>query len=326
MDDKVAIAEEFWLALARNDREGAQEVVHHLKIPPVATPAFFFEHVEGEDEARRQPEPQGSNDLGALSPKAVSPDTPAAIVDAWNVDARVALVLVSKNKICGARVTDGDVNFLACAGVLERVGGTSCGWTTHKAGGKDAKGRQVLKMDLPPDGSKAYAIPLKASGSAVKRPNIFSRPVLPQGDLPFDVVPNGWEETLSTLKLRAREWKFFLEVYWGEEWLVALRRGGIDATGGEGTPPIPLVIPSLPAGSNQGDRLALLEDVSLEGREGGPGIEAQDPEFIGPRQDRASFFPYGGRGAASSRPSSVRSVQESKADLSWDQRITSVAR
>jgi hypothetical protein len=119
MDDEVAVAEEFWLALARNDREGAQEVVRHLEIPPVVTATFSFEHVEGEDEARRPQELQDREEPGTLSPKAISPDTPAAIVVAWNVDARVALVLVSKNEICGAQVTDGEVDFLACAGDLD---------------------------------------------------------------------------------------------------------------------------------------------------------------------------------------------------------------
>ena len=244
MDNEVAVAEEFWLALARNDREGAQEVIRRLEIPPVVTPTFSFELVEGEDEARRPLELQDRKEPGTLSPMAISPDTPASIVDAWNVDARVALVLVSTNEICWARVTDGEVNFLACAGALDRVGGTSCGWATHEAGGKDAKGRHVLKMDLPPDGSKAYVIPVKASGSAVKRPKVFSLPLLPQDKLPFGVLPEGWEEALATLKLCAREWKFFFEVYRGAEWLVALWRGGIEEGGQGGAPPVPLVIPS----------------------------------------------------------------------------------
>ncbi len=86
---------------------------------------------------------------GGLSPKSVSPDTPVATVEAWNAVDRVRLVLVSKAKICGAHVSNREVNFLACTGALDCVGGTSCGWATHKTGGKDAKRHQVLKMDLP---------------------------------------------------------------------------------------------------------------------------------------------------------------------------------
>ncbi len=47
-EDEVGVAEEFWLALARNDREGAQEVVNRLDLPFVAASAFLFEEVEGE--------------------------------------------------------------------------------------------------------------------------------------------------------------------------------------------------------------------------------------------------------------------------------------
>ncbi len=60
------------------------------------------------------------------------------------------LVLASKNEVCGAHVADGEVDFLVCPGALDNVGGTSCG--THMAGRKDAKGRQVLEMDLPEGG------------------------------------------------------------------------------------------------------------------------------------------------------------------------------
>ncbi len=112
---------------------------------------------------------------------------------------------MAKDEICGAWVTDGEVDFLACAGALDRPGGTSCGWTTHATGGKDAKGCLVLKMKLPEGGGEVFAIPVKASGSAVKRQKIFSLPTLAQVDLPYDVLGEGWDETLMTLKLRARE-------------------------------------------------------------------------------------------------------------------------
>ena len=153
MGDEVTAAEEFWLALARNDRAGAQAVVDRLDIPLVTTMAFSFEEVDGEAELERPPQgaPGGQADERGMSfsPKSVSADTPVAAIEAWNLDDRVLLLLLCKSEICGARVSDGEVDFLACAGALDCVGGTSCGWATHKTGGKDAKRHQVLKMDLP---------------------------------------------------------------------------------------------------------------------------------------------------------------------------------
>jgi hypothetical protein len=74
------------------------------------------------------------------------PDTPTEVVTAWNSEVLVALVVVSKSEICGARVGDGEVDFLVCAGPVNWAGGTSCGCATHKTGGKDAKKRNVLKI------------------------------------------------------------------------------------------------------------------------------------------------------------------------------------
>jgi hypothetical protein len=91
------------------------------------------------------------------------------------VDVGMTLVAVSKRKTCGARVTDGEVNFLACAGPMDRPGGTSCGWATHELGGKDAKKRTILKMDLPKIGVD-YAILVKPSGSSVQDPRSFPSP------------------------------------------------------------------------------------------------------------------------------------------------------
>ena len=43
-----AVAEEFRLALARNDREGARAVADCLDLPPVESSTLSFEEVEGE--------------------------------------------------------------------------------------------------------------------------------------------------------------------------------------------------------------------------------------------------------------------------------------
>ncbi len=160
MNKEITFAEEFWLALARNDRAGSQDVIDCLDLPPAVTSLFTFDLVEEELEDCQECKPQGGS-RGGLSPKSVSPDTPVATVEAWNAVDWVQLVLVSKTEICGVGVSDREVNFLACAGALDCVGGTSCGWATHKTGEKDPEGCQVLKMDLPEGGVKAFTIPVK---------------------------------------------------------------------------------------------------------------------------------------------------------------------
>ncbi len=47
MQEEVPVAKEFWLALARNKRVAAQEVVNHLDLPLVAASTFSFEEIEG---------------------------------------------------------------------------------------------------------------------------------------------------------------------------------------------------------------------------------------------------------------------------------------
>jgi hypothetical protein len=235
MNEEVPVAEEFWLTLARNDRAEAHKVIKCLDLPLVATSTFSFEEIEGEfhdAQERETLEQRGAQ--GALSPKLVSADTPMATIDAWNATDCVALLLVSSNEICGAQVMDGEVDFLTCARALDCPGGTSCRWTTHATGGKDVKGHLVLKMKLPEGGRKVFAIPVKTSRSAVKQPKIFSLPMLAQVDLPYNILAKGWDETLTTLKLCAREWKFFIEIYRGPSWLLGLLNGrGVTGVTGE---------------------------------------------------------------------------------------------
>ncbi len=147
------------------------------------------------------------------------PDMPTEAVTAWNADVMVASIAVSKAEICGARVGNGEVDFLACAGPVDHPGGTSCGWATHKTGGKDAKRQNVLKMSLPDQG-EVFAIPVNTSRSLVKRPKIFSTLVLPQDNLPYANFNKGLDETLTTFRLMAREWKYLIEAYPGESWMV----------------------------------------------------------------------------------------------------------
>jgi hypothetical protein len=216
---ELSIAEEFWLAMGRKDRTAAEEIVAQLDVPPVVGSAYSFEMIE-EDEGEPSADsgaPQGE-DTGASTPRGVTvmPDTPTEAVNAWNRKKPVRLMLVMKSGICGAWVGNGEVDFLACGKAVDREGGSSCGMTTHQTGGKDSKKQNVLKISLPQEGG-VFVIPVAPSNSSVTSPKIFSSPVLTQARLLYD---KGWDAMLTTLALRAREWKYLIEAYPGEPWIV----------------------------------------------------------------------------------------------------------
>ena len=175
MTDRTSVVADFWLAVARNNHDEAQNAMCRLDVPIVSISlAYSFEMVDGEERLAEVEQ----EDTGALvgPVRGVMPDTPTSTVVAWNAEVGVLLVVVSKLETCMARLGDGEVDFLACAGPLERPGGTSCGWATHELGGKDSKKRSVIKMDLPEIGS-VFAIQVKPSGSSVVRPKVFSLPI-----------------------------------------------------------------------------------------------------------------------------------------------------
>ena len=132
------------------------------------------------------------------------------------------MVVVSSKLICGARFSDGEVDFLTCAGSLNCPTASGCSWTTHATGGRDSRGCPVIKIKLPEGGRRSSAIPVKSLGSLVKQPKILSVPTLPLADLPYNILPEGWDEALITLKLTAWQWKFVFEIYRGASWLVGL--------------------------------------------------------------------------------------------------------
>ena len=152
MRDRTSVVANFWLAVTRNNHEEAQNAVHRLDVPIVSISlAYSFEMVEGEEHLAEAEQEDTSALVGPV--RGVMPDTPTSKVNAWNAEVGVSLVVVSKHETCAARLGDGEVDFLACAGPLDRPGGTSCGWSTHELGGKDSKRRSVIKMDLPEKGS-----------------------------------------------------------------------------------------------------------------------------------------------------------------------------
>jgi len=129
MTDRTSIVAGFWLAVARNNHEEAQSAVRRLNVPVVSISlAYSFEMVEGEEPLAEVEQ----EDTGALvgPVRGVMPDTPTSTVDAWNVEVGVSLVVVSKRETCAARLGDGEVDFLACAGPLDWPGGDFL-WLGH---------------------------------------------------------------------------------------------------------------------------------------------------------------------------------------------------
>jgi hypothetical protein len=50
------IAEEFWLAMARNNRAGAKEIVTRLNVPPVVIMSYSFDVIESNEDQVADPE------------------------------------------------------------------------------------------------------------------------------------------------------------------------------------------------------------------------------------------------------------------------------
>jgi hypothetical protein len=170
--------------------------------------------VEEEDQQVERVEEHAGTLTG--SPRAVMPDTPVAMVDAWNAEVGVLLIVVCKSKTCGARVLDSKVDFLARAGAMDCPGGGMCGWTMHELGGKDSKKRTVVEMDLLDQG-EAYVILVRTSGSSVQRPKVFLLPILLKADLPFPKTIK-WDLPLLSFKFKVSKWKLFIEAYQGSSW------------------------------------------------------------------------------------------------------------
>jgi hypothetical protein len=230
MTDQASIIEDFWLTIARNDRAVAEAAATQIKAPLVSVLASYsFELVEGEDGQAEMGEEHAGTLTG--SPRAVMPDTPVVMVNAWNAEVGVSLIVVSKSKTCGARVSDGEVDFIACAGAMDCPGGGGCGWTTNELGGKDSKKRMVMKMDLP-DRGEAYAILVRTLGSSVQHPKVFLLPILLKTDLPFPETIK-WDLPLLSFNFKTRERKLFIKAYQGSSWFAlvwshAIKRGGLE--------------------------------------------------------------------------------------------------
>ncbi len=115
-------------------------------------------------------------------------------------------------------------------------------------GGEDAKRASGVKDEAAGRGGMVFAIPVKASGSIVKRPNIFSLPTLAKVDLPYNVLTKEWDETLTTLKLCAWEWKIFIEINQGPSWLLGLLNDGGNADAARERPSVEIPLPRIGRG------------------------------------------------------------------------------
>jgi hypothetical protein len=147
--DKTLAVADFWLAVGKNNLAEAEAAVRRHDAPLVAvSSSYSFDLVEAEEEQQAKVL-KDSGALGSTTPRGVIPGTPTSTIDAWNADVGVSLVVASKGDKCGARVSEGEVNFLACTGPNECQGGSGCGFTTHELGGKDSLKRPVVKMIFP---------------------------------------------------------------------------------------------------------------------------------------------------------------------------------
>ena len=102
MTDRTSVVADFWLAVARNNHDEAQNAMCRLDVPIVSISlAYSFEMVDGEERLAEVEQ----EDTGALvgPVRGVMPDTPTSTVVAWN--AEVGVLLVVKNKITTIPIT-----------------------------------------------------------------------------------------------------------------------------------------------------------------------------------------------------------------------------
>ena len=97
----------FWCAVISRDKTAAAQAARGLDIPLVEIPTYSFDTEEGEGGIR--------STTGAYSLSGVPPGTPKTVLDAWNQDKEVKLMMVEGGVHCGARIGDGDNYFQACA-------------------------------------------------------------------------------------------------------------------------------------------------------------------------------------------------------------------
>jgi hypothetical protein len=98
----------------------------------------------------------------------------------------------------------------------------------------------------------------------------------------------GWDETLTTLCLRERQWKYLNEGYPGQSWMVHPVLGDSSTQSQKGAPNLPmLTIPSPPALEREGQSSPVSQESGL-----------QVPESQNTVMESGGLFPgRGGQGA-----------------------------
>lgn len=200
-EPSTAVAE-FWATIRQPGHESIAEAARQTILracPSVNT--FSFELVE-EDLA-----------IGAApreSPVAsVETGTPRPVIEAWNQERLVHLVVFDSGVICGAAVGN-DVpvaarDFKACALPSSGDEGVKCGYGGHV-------GPRVKRLS-PSSGSYFIAIPVPSGTGKVKL--VFSRPILEEKD--FFYLPRSSSDfsKLFSYQMEPRVWKILFELFPG---------------------------------------------------------------------------------------------------------------
>jgi hypothetical protein len=296
------VVSNFWTSLRSSAHEEATETARRvLRDQAQVTEAFSFDLVEGEEGG-------GTGQPRESSLASVEPGTPRPVVQSWNQDKLVSLVLIRRDRICGAAIgndiTSAAADFKAC--LLPREGGedVKCNAGTHV-------GARVKRMN-PPTMDYLLAIPVPSSSDSPKQ--VFSRPVLQQADIFYLPLESEAYSKLMSHKLEPRVWKALFELFPGPHCL-----GTADAF--EDIKPSPLFHPD-PAASAQTTSGAGLREVSAAPIFT-PRHDSEKPgeTFQTPASQSSSI----NSSRAPRRDPSVPSVHGSASQQTWGSRFTSRA-
>ena len=218
--------------------------------------------------------------------------TPTAVVDLWNSDRKVKMVLINSEEWCLAavnRTAEGKGNqgvFQACS--LGKSGARMCTKGTHD----DTPGNTRVRLRVE-DPIGVYAIECPVSSASVIQTSIFSSPLFKIDGFPEPLRRLQRHELLLTLRERPALFKLILEAYpgpvvllqWftGEDSLSAEEsKQGSEEGGSKPQPP-----PQLEEVAQPDGLASVLEDFASAQRPGGGGA-LSSPRAVrgGPPSDR----------------------------------------
>jgi hypothetical protein len=204
----------FWDALARGERDSAENYLRELRPPPVELETYSYSTSPAEGDGGGS---DGDRGTFALM---VAPDTPKADLQLWNSTKLVGLVELDAGSMCLAKVGGGQgrVDFLACINWKlhskrgAEVGDRVCTKTSHH----DTKGKKnaVVRLDVLA-GARVYAILSPIASDKTKQRRCFLRPRFKVGNFPEPLVDMGRHEILLGLKATPRAWGCVINAYPG---------------------------------------------------------------------------------------------------------------